>query len=110
VHRGSERLVLKLGAEATQEPLPAGVDFWIKESQSMTATTYPKSQISEGLRFMQNHTRLSGISEDVWRAIIAGLKATGWSARIGGGLDFSWASLTRDGIRIDMEYDIWLGG
>lgn len=29
---------------------------------------------------------------------------------MGGGLEHSWAVLERDGIRIDMEYDIWSGG
>ena len=53
---------------------------------------------------------LSGISEESWRAVIEALVAAGWSMRKGGGLDFSWAVLDRDGMRIDMEYDIWQEG
>ena len=53
---------------------------------------------------------LSGISEESWRAVIEALTAAGWSKRKGGALDFSWAVLYRDGMRIDMEYDIWQEG
>ncbi|WEZ85723.1 hypothetical protein P6U16_21930 (plasmid) [Rhizobium sp. 32-5/1] len=53
---------------------------------------------------------LSGISEESWRAVIEALVAAGWSMRKGGGLDFSWAVLDRDGMRIDMEYDVWQEG
>ena len=53
---------------------------------------------------------LSGISEESWRAVIEALAAAGWSVRKGGGLDFSWAVLDRDGMRVDMEYDAWREG
>lgn len=59
---------------------------------------------------MSDQICLSGISEESWRAVIETLVAAGWSARKGGGLDFSWAVLDRDGMRIDMEYDIWQEG
>ena len=59
---------------------------------------------------MSDQTCISNIPEEIWRAAIAALKAGGWTAQIGGGLDFSWALLTRDGMRIDMEYDIWCDG
>ncbi len=29
---------------------------------------------------------------------------------MGGGLDHSWAVLERDGLRVEMDYDIWAGG
>ncbi|MFT2214941.1 hypothetical protein ACLJYM_24190 [Rhizobium giardinii] len=53
---------------------------------------------------------VSGISEESWRAVIEALAAAGWSVRKGGGLDFSWAALDRDGVRIDMRYDAWQEG
>ena len=59
---------------------------------------------------MSDQTRLSGLSEELWRSVIAELKAAGWSVQIGGGLDFSWALMTREAMRIDMEYDNWVGG
>ncbi|KAA3509556.1 hypothetical protein CPJ18_06490 [Agrobacterium rosae] len=42
--------------------------------------------------------------------MIAWLILAGWSARTGGGFDFSWASLTLHGIQIDKEFDNWHGG
>lgn len=57
-----------------------------------------------------SQTSVTDIPEETWRAVIAWLSSAGWSARIGGGLDFSWASLTLDGVRIDMELDNWQGG
>jgi hypothetical protein len=59
---------------------------------------------------MSDQICLSDISEESWRAAIDALTATGWSLRKGGGLDFSWAVLDRDGMRIDMAYDIWREG
>lgn len=59
---------------------------------------------------MFDQIRLSGISEESWRVAIETLASAGWSVRKGGGLDFSWAVLDRDGMRIDMEYDIWQEG
>ncbi len=59
---------------------------------------------------MSDQTCLSGISEESWRAVVEVLAAAGWSLRKGGGLDFSWAVLEREGMRIDMEYDIWQDG
>jgi hypothetical protein len=59
---------------------------------------------------MSEQTIVSNIPEDVWRAVISRLTAAGWSARTGGGLDFSWALLTRGDVTIDMEYDIWSHG
>lgn len=47
------------------------------------------------------------MSEDVWRALVFALSSKGWHSSIGGGLDHSWAVLERDGMRIEMEYDIW---
>lgn len=47
------------------------------------------------------------ISRDLWRAIAFALQDKGWRLNMGGGLDHSWAVLERDGMRIDMEYDIW---
>ena len=60
--------------------------------------------------YMIDQTLVTDIPEETWRSVIAGLSAAGWSVQIGGGLDFSWALLTFDEMRIDMEYDIWLGG
>ncbi|UDF32816.1 UNVERIFIED_ORG: hypothetical protein LHK14_23910 (plasmid) [Roseateles sp. XES5] len=51
-----------------------------------------------------------GISKDVWCAAVAALGDQGWSVEKGGGLDHSWAVLERDGMRIEMEYDIWAEG
>ena len=59
---------------------------------------------------MSEQTFLRDISEETWREVIAGLSSAGWLAQIGGGLDFSWALLTSEGMRIDMEYEIWRGG
>ncbi len=53
---------------------------------------------------------LSGISEESWRAVIEAWAAAGWSVRKGGGQDFSWAVLDRDGMRVDTEFDIWQEG
>jgi hypothetical protein len=50
------------------------------------------------------------ISRDVWNQAIAALRARGWSLDMGGGLDHSWAVLERDGLRVEMDYDIWAGG
>ncbi|OMQ46450.1 hypothetical protein BKP54_00970 [Ensifer sp. 1H6] len=50
------------------------------------------------------------ISKDAWYAAIFALRDQGWSLDMGGGLDHSWAVLERDGIRIEMEYDIWSEG
>jgi hypothetical protein len=59
---------------------------------------------------MLDHICLSDISEENWRAAIDALAGAGWSLRKGGGLDFSWAVLDLDGMRIDMDYDIWRDG
>ena len=59
---------------------------------------------------MIDQTLLTDIPEETWRSVIAGLSAAGWSVQLGGGLDFSWASLTFDEMRINMEYDIWREG
>ncbi|PDV89863.1 hypothetical protein CO652_00055 [Rhizobium sp. H4] len=59
---------------------------------------------------MVDQISLSGLSEESWRAVIEALAAAGWSVRNGGGLDFSWAAVERDGMRIDMEYDAWQEG
>lgn len=50
------------------------------------------------------------ISRDVWNQAIAALRARVWSLDMGGGLDHSWAVLERDGLRVEMDYDIWAGG
>lgn len=47
------------------------------------------------------------MSKDVWRAAILALTDEGWSIEKGGGLDHSWAVLEWDGMRIEMEYDMW---
>jgi len=57
-----------------------------------------------------SQTSVTDIPEETWRAVIAWLSSAGWSAQVGGGLDFSWASLTLDGAQIDMEFDHWQGG
>ncbi|AJC80646.1 hypothetical protein IE4803_CH03479 [Rhizobium etli bv. phaseoli str. IE4803] len=59
---------------------------------------------------MVDQISLSGLSEESWRAVIEALAAAGWSVRKGGGLDFSWAAVERDGMRIGMEYDAWQEG
>lgn len=59
---------------------------------------------------MIDQTLVTDIPEETWRSVIAGLSAAGWSVQVGGGLDFSWALLTFDEMRIDMEYDIWREG
>ncbi|AHG48748.1 hypothetical protein RLEG12_07385 (plasmid) [Rhizobium leguminosarum bv. trifolii CB782] len=59
---------------------------------------------------MSEKIYLSGISQETWRAVIETLGAGGWSVRKGGGLDFSWAVVEWNGIRIDMEYDAWQDG
>jgi hypothetical protein len=76
-----------------------------------TATTR-KHRRAETLKAkgMWDQICLSDISEESWRAAINALTATGWSVRKGGGWDFSWAVLDRDGMRIDMEYDVWREG
>jgi hypothetical protein len=48
--------------------------------------------------------------KDLWRATICALTEEGWSVEKGGGLDHSWAVLERNGVRIEMEYDIWREG
>jgi hypothetical protein len=60
--------------------------------------------------YVIEQTLVTDISEETWRSVIAGLSAAGWSVQIGGGLDFSWALLAFDEMRIDMEYDIWREG
>ncbi|WP_150130177.1 hypothetical protein [Sinorhizobium sp. RAC02] len=50
------------------------------------------------------------IPKDVWYAAISALRDEGWRVETGGGLDHSWAVLERDGMRIEMEYDIWMEG
>ena len=59
---------------------------------------------------MSDQIELTNMSEEIWRAVIAELEIAGWSLQIGGGLDFCWALLSREGMQIDMEYDIWMGG
>jgi hypothetical protein len=60
----------------------------------------------EGARVLERIHRFQ-ISKDVWRALVFALSNKGWRLSMGGGLDHSWAVLERDGMRIDMEYDIW---
>ncbi len=77
------------------------------------ATKTPwKRRLAKKLKAMEilDQVCLSDISEEIWRAAIDALAAAGWSLRKGGGLDFSWAVLDRDGMRIDMEYHIWVEG
>jgi hypothetical protein len=50
------------------------------------------------------------ISKDVWHAALFALRDKGWCLDMGGGLEHTWAVLERDGIRIEMEYDIWSEG
>jgi hypothetical protein len=50
------------------------------------------------------------ISKDVWYAAISALRDQGWCLDRGGGLDHAWAVVERDGMRIEMEFDIWGGG
>ncbi len=55
-------------------------------------------------------TRYLGIQRDEWDAVIVALREQGWSVDIGGGLEHSWAVLERDGMRLEMDYDIWREG
>jgi hypothetical protein len=50
------------------------------------------------------------IPKDAWRAAVFALRDRGWRLNMGGGLDHSWAVLERDGMCIEMEYDIWSEG
>jgi hypothetical protein len=50
------------------------------------------------------------IPKDTWYATIAALRDDGWRLEKGGGLDHAWAVLERDGMRVEMEYDIWQEG
>ena len=50
------------------------------------------------------------IPADLWRTVIFALRDQGWTLDLGGGLDHSWAVLERNGLRIEMEYDIWSEG
>lgn len=56
---------------------------------------------------MSERIHFSGISKDAWYEAISALREQGWSLDMGGGLDHSWALLERDGLRVEMEYDIW---
>lgn len=59
---------------------------------------------------MPERVHCFGISRDAWRAAILALINEGWAVEKGGGLDHSWAVLERDGMRVEMEYDIWAEG
>jgi hypothetical protein len=50
------------------------------------------------------------IPADLWRTVGFALRDKGWHLDMGGGLDHSWAVLERNGMRIEMEYDIWSEG
>lgn len=45
-----------------------------------------------------------------WNYLRDYLAGEGWAIERGGGLDHSWAKLSKGDLRISMEYDIWVEG
>lgn len=53
---------------------------------------------------------VEGIPDGDWQSLRDQLAAEGWTLQRGGGLDHSWARLSKDALEIHMEYDIWREG
>lgn len=59
---------------------------------------------------MEKITLAHDIPEADWYALRDFLVANGWLMSAGGGLDHSWAELTKEPLHLSMELDRWYGG